>query len=177
VAPFLKIAKSHQSLCFYSYRHTNKKSALRGLRPRVFAKAYSGSTAVLVDEFDAGHLASLQFAELQGDFPKMQVERPPSIYKWGFNMLSFLIALGDPRMGQVLVRNLDDRVIESLKTKADLKGRSLEQELRDVLTNAAPLTPAEKVALFHKLRATTPPLGEVDLRAAIRRGRDDEFNE
>ena len=43
-------------------------------------------------------------------------------------------------MGRVLVRNLDDRVIESLKTKAELKGHSLEQELRDVLTNAAPLT-------------------------------------
>ena len=51
-------------------------------------------------------------------------------------------------MGQVLVRNLDDQVIESLKTKAELKGRSLEQELRDVLTNAAPLTPSEKIALF-----------------------------
>jgi antitoxin FitA len=80
-------------------------------------------------------------------------------------------------MGQVLVRNLDDRVIESLKTKAELKGRSLEQELRDVLTNAAPLTPSEKVALFNKLRATTAPLGEVDVRAAIRHGRDDEFDE
>ena len=43
-------------------------------------------------------------------------------------------------MGQVLVRNLDDRVIESLKTKAELKG-SLEQELR------------EKIALFRELRA------------------------
>ena len=81
-------------------------------------------------------------------------------------------------MGQVLVRNLDDRVIESLKTKAELKGRSLEQELRDVLTNAAPLTPGEKIALFHKLRAMSPPLlGDVDVRAAIRRGRDDEFEE
>ena len=94
----------------------------------------------------------------------------------GINMLSFLIAL-EIRMGQVLVRNLDDRVIESLKTKAELKGRSLEQELRDVLTNAAPLTPEEKIALFHKLRAVTPPLGDVDVRAAIRRGRDDEFDE
>ena len=80
-------------------------------------------------------------------------------------------------MGQVLVRNLDDRVIESLKTKAELKGRSLEQELRDVLTDAAPLTPAEKIALFTRLRAMTPPLGDVDVRAAIRRGRDDEFDE
>jgi len=80
-------------------------------------------------------------------------------------------------MGQVLIRNLDDRVIESLKTKAELKGCSLEQELRDVLTNAAPLTPEEKIALFRRLRATTPPLGDVDVRAAIRRGRDDEFAE
>jgi antitoxin FitA len=81
-------------------------------------------------------------------------------------------------MGQVLVRNLDDRVIESLKTKAELKGHSLEQELRDVLTDAAPLTPEEKIALFHKLRAmTSPPLGNVDVRAAIRHGRDDEFDE
>jgi plasmid stability protein len=83
----------------------------------------------------------------------------------------------EPAVGQVLVRNLDDRVIESLKTKAELKGCSLEQELRDVLTNAAPLTPEEKVALFRKLRAMTPPLGDVDVRAAIRRGRDDEFDE
>ena len=80
-------------------------------------------------------------------------------------------------MGQLLVRNLDDRVIESLKTKAELKGHSLEQELRNVLTNAAPLTPAEMVSLFHKLRAMTPPLGDIDVRAAIRHGRDDEFNE
>jgi hypothetical protein len=28
--------------------------ALRGLRPRAFAEAYSGTTAVLVDELDAG---------------------------------------------------------------------------------------------------------------------------
>src|SRR5271155_2981807 len=83
----------------------------------------------------------------------------------------------EPQMGQVLVRNLDDRVIESLKTKAELKGRSLEQELRDVLTNAAPLTPEEKMALFQRLRAMPPPLGDIDVRAAIRRGRDDELDE
>ena len=80
-------------------------------------------------------------------------------------------------MGQVLVRNLDDRVIESLRTKAELKGCSLEQELRDVLTSAAPLTSVEKIALFRKQRAMTPAFGEVDVRAAIRRGRDDEFDE
>ena len=80
-------------------------------------------------------------------------------------------------MGQVLVRNLDDRVIESLKTRAELKGCSLEQELRDVLTAAAPLTPEEKVALFRKVRAKSPPMKDFDVRAAIRAGRDDEFLE
>ena len=77
-------------------------------------------------------------------------------------------------MGRVLIRNLDDRVIESLKTKAELKGHSLEQELRDVLTNAAPLTAGEKVALFSKLRAKTPLPRDIDV---VRRGRDDEFDE
>jgi hypothetical protein len=68
-------------------------------------------------------------------------------------------------------------VIESLKTKAEPESRSLKQELRDVFTNAAPLTPEEKIALFKKLRAMTPRVGDVDVRAAIRRGRDDEFDE
>jgi antitoxin FitA len=80
-------------------------------------------------------------------------------------------------MGQVLVRNLDDQVIERYKTKAELKGHSLEQELRDVLTKSAPLTPEEKVALFRRVRERMPPLGDVDVPAAIRYGRDDEFIE
>jgi antitoxin FitA len=79
-------------------------------------------------------------------------------------------------MGQVLVRNLDDRVIESFRAKAELKGCSLEQELRDVLTKAAPLMLEEKIALLRKLRAMAPPLEGVDVRAATWRGRDDEFN-
>jgi antitoxin FitA len=80
-------------------------------------------------------------------------------------------------MGQVLIRNLDDRVIDSLKTKAELKGCSLEQELRDVLTAAAPLTPEEKIALFRKIRAKSPPLKNFNVYAAIRARRDDEFLE
>ena len=80
-------------------------------------------------------------------------------------------------MGQVLVRNLDDQVIERLKHKAEIKGHSLEQELRDVITAAAPLTADEKVALARRLRAMSPSLHHVDVRAAIRAGRDDEFDE
>jgi plasmid stability protein len=79
-------------------------------------------------------------------------------------------------MGQVLVRNLDDRMIEQLKHKAEIKGHSLEQELRDIITAAAPLTADKKLALARRLRAMSPPLHHVDIRAAIRSGRSDEFD-
>lgn len=56
-------------------------------------------------------------------------------------------------MGQILIRNLDDNVIASLKTKAEIAGKSLEQSLRELLTANAPLTPEERVALIERLRA------------------------
>jgi plasmid stability protein len=80
-------------------------------------------------------------------------------------------------MAQVLIRNIDDRIIRNFKAKAELKGRSLEQELRETLKDAAPLTPEEKVALSRRMRASMPPLEDFDVRAAIRHGRDDEFDE
>jgi plasmid stability protein len=79
-------------------------------------------------------------------------------------------------MGQVLVRNLNADVIERHKLKAELKGQSLEQELRDLITATAPLTSEEKIALARRLRAMSPPLHDFDVRAAIRHGRDDEFD-
>lgn len=77
-------------------------------------------------------------------------------------------------MGQVLIRNLDDEVIASLRLKAELKGRPLEQELREILTNAAPFTIAERLAASERLR-TGNPLTLTDVKAAIRTGRDDEY--
>jgi plasmid stability protein len=56
-------------------------------------------------------------------------------------------------MGQVLIRNVDDRVIESFKEKARLKGISLEQELRDLLARAASPSGEQRQAMlseFHK---------------------------
>ena len=40
-------------------------------------------------------------------------------------------------MGQVIVRNLNDSVIETLKARAGKQGRSLEAELRVILEKAA----------------------------------------
>jgi antitoxin FitA len=79
-------------------------------------------------------------------------------------------------MGQVLIRNLDDEVIESLRAKAKVKGRPLEQELREILTNAAPFTPEERVKVSDWLRGRLKA-EDVDFKAAIRWGRDDEFHD
>jgi plasmid stability protein len=75
-------------------------------------------------------------------------------------------------MGQVIVRNLDDRVIDRLKTKAELHKRSLEQELRTILTEAARLTPEEKVALADSIRVRNPGPFSRDSVDLIREDRD-----
>jgi plasmid stability protein len=56
-------------------------------------------------------------------------------------------------LGQILIRNLDDAVIARLKTKAELAGKSLEQSLRELLQESAPLTPEERVAVSDRIRA------------------------
>ncbi len=61
-------------------------------------------------------------------------------------------------MGQILVRNLDDRVIDTYKWRARMKGISLEQEVRDVLNAHRRLTPEEKVAISREVLEKTPGL-------------------
>lgn len=76
-------------------------------------------------------------------------------------------------MAQVIVRNLDERVVATLKRKAALHDRSLEQELRATLTEAARLTPAERVDLARRIRAMTPTDGvQTDSAELIREARD-----
>ena len=76
-------------------------------------------------------------------------------------------------MAQVLVRNLDDQVVATLRMKAELRGCSLEQELRRVLTEAARLTPEERVALVRRAQAMTPPgVPQADSAELIREDRD-----
>jgi antitoxin FitA len=56
-------------------------------------------------------------------------------------------------MGQVLIRNIDDDVIERIRLRARVKGASLEQELRDIIKDAAELTGADRIGLiaaFHR---------------------------
>jgi plasmid stability protein len=76
-------------------------------------------------------------------------------------------------VAQVLVRNLEEGVVERLRRKAELNGRSLEQELREVLTGAARLTPEERLARARRIRAMTPG-GKLQTESAdlIREDRD-----
>ncbi len=77
-------------------------------------------------------------------------------------------------MGQLLIRNVDDRVIESLKLKAELRGHSLEQELREILRQAAGPTLEERLAIIDRVAAMqkkpTKMLSE-DVVRKLRQGR------
>jgi antitoxin FitA len=75
-------------------------------------------------------------------------------------------------MAQVIVRNLEEHVVSSLKIKAELHGRSLEQELREILKSAAELTVEEKLALADRIRAMQARPLETDSADLIREDRD-----
>jgi plasmid stability protein len=76
-------------------------------------------------------------------------------------------------MAQVLIRQLDDQVVEALRARARARGISLEQSLRDLLTEAARQGDALRDELA-RLRASTPAAGrQLDVAALIRAGRDD----
>ncbi len=75
-------------------------------------------------------------------------------------------------MGQVIVRNLDDHVIAALKTKAEIRGHSLEQELRGILAEAAKPTIQDRRTLVDHIRAMTPSIPQADSTALLREDRD-----
>jgi antitoxin FitA len=76
-------------------------------------------------------------------------------------------------MGQILVRNLDDAVIERLKQKAQREKASLEQTARLILTQAAKPSRDEVIAEIDALRKRIGPItgNSTDL---IREDRDND---
>ncbi len=74
-------------------------------------------------------------------------------------------------MGQILVRNLEDSVIERLKARALKADKSLEQAVRDILAEAAKPSKDELWAEIDRLRESA---GRVSLDATdlIRQDRD-----
>ena len=75
-------------------------------------------------------------------------------------------------MGQVIVRNLADEVIVAHKRRAAARGVSLEQQLRDVLAEAARPTRKELLSRLAACRSLTPPGPRTPAEDLIREDRD-----
>jgi plasmid stability protein len=74
-------------------------------------------------------------------------------------------------MGQILVRNLEDTVIERLKARALKADKSLEQTVRDILAEATKPSREEILAEMDRLRAEIGPV-TLDATDLIREDRD-----
>jgi plasmid stability protein len=74
-------------------------------------------------------------------------------------------------MGQILVRNLEDGVIERLKARAVKADKSLEQTVRDILTEAAKPSREEIIAEMDRIRESIGPI-DIDMTDWIREDRD-----
>lgn len=76
-------------------------------------------------------------------------------------------------MGTVTIRNLDDEVITRAKEQAKRHNRSLEAELRTILTRRfKPLSPEEFFRLADEIRARTVGRPQVDSAVLQREGRE-----
>ena len=74
-------------------------------------------------------------------------------------------------MAQVLVRGLDEQIVQALKARAAVHGRSLEQELREVLIAAACHSGPERAAVAAAIRGMTARPSS-DSTATVRADRD-----
>ncbi len=77
-------------------------------------------------------------------------------------------------MSQVLVRDLDGKTLEALKRRAKQNNRSLQQELKTILEEAAGLKPVDMLAEADRIREVLARSGRQfsDSADLIREDRD-----
>jgi plasmid stability protein len=79
-------------------------------------------------------------------------------------------------MASMTIRQLDDALMQRLRVRAAMHGRSLEDEARDILRTALARDETSAQPLIESIRARVAPLGGVDLelptRGGMRRGPD-----
>jgi antitoxin FitA len=75
-------------------------------------------------------------------------------------------------MAQVIVRHLEDDTVRLLKERARRRGRSLEQELREILAAAARQDMAEFKAQAAVIRARYQGMPQTDSVLLLREDRD-----
>lgn len=79
------------------------------------------------------------------------------------------------RMGQILIRNLDDQLIADYREAAERNRRSLEAEIREALRLVRPVSArrrAELLELSRRVRAMTPDGPQTPSEVLIREDRD-----
>jgi plasmid stability protein len=76
-------------------------------------------------------------------------------------------------MPQVLIRNVDDSVLATLRARAAARGLSLEAELREVLSRAAGHPRADLAEEFAAVRARTPGKSHRPAEDLVRDSRDE----
>lgn len=74
-------------------------------------------------------------------------------------------------MAQIIVRNLDEAVVAALRRRAKAAGRSLEAEVRDVLSTAAHDKRRTFVAFAREMQRRNPAPKGFDVVAAVHEGR------
>jgi plasmid stability protein len=77
-------------------------------------------------------------------------------------------------MAQVLIRNIDEQVMERLKARAAERRQSLEQTLRDILTEAAKPSRQGLLDELEACRALTPATHRTSAQDIIREIRDEK---
>ncbi len=75
-------------------------------------------------------------------------------------------------MAQVLIRNVPDDVIAAHRKRAKAHGRSLEQELRNLIERTAPYSPEERLTVALRFQNQTPAGPRSDPAELIREDRD-----
>lgn len=73
-------------------------------------------------------------------------------------------------MASMTIRQLDDALMQRLRVRAAMHGRSLEDEARDILRTALARDETSAQPLIESIRARVEPLGGVDLELPTRGG-------
>lgn len=75
----------------------------------------------------------------------------------GGRWITLWTTVKEAAVGHVTIHNLDDATLEALRTRADRHGRSLEDEVRDIVVQSVrpPLSREERLVVSRRLRAMT----------------------
>jgi antitoxin FitA len=87
-------------------------------------------------------------------------------------MIAFIYVLEVVEMAQILVRNLDEKLVEGLKRRAKMNGRSLQAEVKLILEQSTKVDMETALKIANKIRAGFKGRKFTDSTELIREDRD-----